>query len=325
MAEDLGVRRLLIDAELLSRLGPGTPRAAWDRDLRRTGLYDLDPPDGPVGDTLRELQRTVREWPAEVASPSAAFPPWFLPAFLGGSFGATFWLLGFGPIGLVIGLAVGVGVNAAVPKPAPTMEPAPYAERAASLLRNLLARTFVAAAGEVVVENTPHVDYLRLRAELLEGAIVLTDRRVEDANRTLRQVQLANTRMGRPEEDVETDRLRELIAREEQGRVRIMAVQETVSRRLDEVLARLAQLRAAAERQALSERVQRMSAGDHRVAQHVAEVEVDISEVELAIRALALDARDADARTTALLEVVGAGSTWSPSRSSAKVRDSERA
>lgn len=325
MAEDLGVRRLLIDAELLSRLGPGTPRAAWERDLRRTGLYDLDPPDGPVGDTLRELRRTVREWPAEVASPSAAFPPWFLPACLGGSFGATFWLLGFGPIGLVIGLAVGLGVNAAVPKPAPTMEPAPYAERGASLLRSLLARTFVAAAGEVVVENTPHVDYLRLRAELLEGAIVLTDRRVEDANRTLRQVQLANTRMGRPEEDVETDRLRELIAREEQGRVRIMAVQETVSRRLDEVLARLAQLRAAAERQALSERVQRMSAGDHRVAQHVAEVEVDISEVELAIRALALDARDADARTTALLEVVGAGSTWSPSRSSAKVRDSERA
>lgn len=325
MAEDLGVRRLLIDAELLSRLGPGSPRAAWERDLRRTGLLDLDPPDGPVGDTLRELQRTVRGWPAELPAAPVLPGTWAIPVALASGLGVAFWLLGLGPLGFVIGIGVGIALASASSRPAPHPEAAQYAERAAALLRNLLARSFVAAAGEVVVENTPHVDYLRMREELLEGAIALTDRRVEELTRTLRQVQAANQRVGRPVEDPETDRLREVIVREQEGRARILAVKQTVEARLAQVLGRLDQLRAAAERQALSERVHRMAAGDVSIAREVAEIEVDVAEVESAIHALALDARDADARTTALLEVVGAGRTWSASRSSAKVRDSERA
>lgn len=310
------VRRLRVDGELLARLGPDSSRAEWERLLRRTGLWDLDPPDGPVGAMLRELQAAVRSWPPEVVEVRGGDPRWPL-AYGGVALAGLAWTSAAGDLRGVVAALVTIGGmvwwrTRSRPRVPPEATVPDAARVATDRLRRLLARSFVTAAGEVVVENTPHVDYLEVRGEQLAEAERALDGRMEELRTTLGLVREANTRLGQPAEDAETARLVAALDREEATRRRLVKVRSALEARLAEVREQLGALRGYAERQALSERVQRMAEGGAPIARRVAEVDVDVAAIEAEIAALALESRDADARVRAVLEVVGAQNVVRP-------------
>lgn len=319
-----GHRRLRIDAELLARLGPEHSRADWERALRRCGLLDLEPPPGEVGEQIRGIQRLIREWPRPRAEdPNLGFgeprewiravgPGWSLAFAVAISLGFT-WSCAAGDLRGVLLTAVLLAAvawlrEALKARQAPDADPTRWSSALSSRTRSLIARSFVTAIGETVVENTPHVEYLELREEQLGDAERAVEGHLQDMAETLERVRAANRRMGRPEEDLETEQLRSAIHRERASLQRIVAVRAKVRAMRDAFLVRLDTLRAAAERDALSERVARMAAGNSGVQRTVAEIDVDVAELETAFAALALDAREADVRRASVLEMVGATS-----------------
>ncbi len=310
---------VVVDHELLSRLGPASPRAEWVRTLKRTGLWDLDALEGAEGKDLAQLRASVREWP-EAAAPTGpghlgAYWGWapvvlFLAAFLFAAEVASASTLLVGLLVLLVGVVLtGALWSAAAATPGPGPAAAAYADHATRALRRFLAHTFVEVAGGKIVENTPHRAYLELRLAEIDRALRAADGKLAEMSTIRRRIHDANTRMGRAAEDVETERLGRAIADQEQARERVRSVQALLAARLHELEAQLERLRAIAERRALSERVSQLTdAGGpaNPVERVAAEIEVDVAEIEGRVRELALEAGDADARLGALLEVVGA-------------------
>ena len=190
---------------------------------------------------------------------------------------------------------------------APEAAPASTAH-AARLLRQLLARTFVHVAGEVVVENLPHRDYLALRVAEVERARIASERRSAELEATLAGIRVANTRIGRAPDDAQTAALTAAVQAEALSRAHIAEVCAHLHTRLATFDTELDRLRALAERRALSERASRLTdgAGADVSLREAAALELDVVSVEREVAALKLDVRDQDARLRAVLEVVGA-------------------
>lgn len=307
---------VVVDHELLSRLGEHSSRAEWERTLRRTGLWDLEGLEGAEGKDLAEVRAALTAGMLAEAS-----PPTHLVTLTAEHLRAAASIVGvLAGVAFVVGapgymlvatfVAIGLAVaSRVVPEHAPLAD-APVAwpaERATRALRRFLSHSFVAAAGDRIVENTPHRAYLELRLEEVDRALRVVEGRIEELREVRTRVAQANVRIGRPAEDVETARLTAAIKEKEATRERVAGVRALLSERLVDLERQLERLRLVVERRALSERVSRLTDTDARrdpVEQVAAEVEVDVAEIEGRVRALALETGDADARLRAVLEVV---------------------
>ncbi len=310
---------IVVDHELLSRLGPAAPAAEWVRALKRTGLWELDGLDGAAGKELAEVRAAVAA--GLVAVPpddTPLLPARWTPQHLNAAIGSVALialgvaLVAGSPGWLAMALAVGLAIALQallVPATRPrVLAPASWpVERATLALRRFLSRTFVTAAGDRIVENTPHRAYLELRLEELDRALRVADGRLAEIREVRARIVDANVRMGRAAEDVETSRLTAAIAEQEAARARVEGVRALLATRLADLEVQLDRLRVVVERQALSERVSRLvdaGARQDPVERVAADVEVDVAEIEGRVRSLALEAGDADARLRAVLEVV---------------------
>ncbi|HNH49016.1 MAG TPA: hypothetical protein PKY30_18370, partial [Myxococcota bacterium] len=89
--------RLVLDQELLARLGPQSSRAEWERTLKRTGLATVEPGQTRAGKLLSAIQRGVQAWPTG-APPEAPIAAELAP-----------WLLGIGGVTVLLGGALWEG------------------------------------------------------------------------------------------------------------------------------------------------------------------------------------------------------------------------
>jgi len=309
------LRRIVVDHALLSRLGPESPRAEWARTLKRAGVSDLDGLDGEPGERLAAVHAAMRSWPGG-AGPSRAFAlGWPTVAALGASLALTvlglFVFQGGGGFFVLFATfpTIRMWQTARDTKRAGRPDPV-HGARAATALRRFLACSFVAPAGDLLVENTPHRAYLELRLDEVARAARGTEGRLAELRALRARIADTNTRMGRTAEDVETRRLTTAIEEQEATRARVEGVRRLLAERLARFDAELERLRVVVERQVLSERVSRFTGPDTReapAARVAAEVEVEVAEIEARVRELALETGNADARLRAVLEVVGVG------------------
>lgn len=310
---------LVVDHELLSRLGPASPRAEWERTLRRTGLWELDALGGAEGKDLATVRSLVGAWPeaAPVSAPGALGGAWTVAPLVILFGGLYFALTGTSASSVLLGMFVAAVFavlaaalwSAAAATPGKVPGAAAHADDATRALRRFLSHTFVEVAGGKIVENTPHRVYLELRLEDIDRALRAADGKLAEMAVLRKRIRDTNSRMGRAPDDVETNRLTAAIGEQESARERVRAVRALLAVRLHELDAQLERLRAIAERRALSERVSQLTdgAGAHAPEERVAaDIEVDVAEIEGRVRELALEVGEADARLGALLEVVGA-------------------
>ena len=175
-------------------------------------------------------------------------------------------------------------------------------------LASFASHTWICAVGDRVLESTPHADYLRRRLVDLDAARGVSEAQVREINQLITGVRSANARLNLPEEDGET---RRLLAQREATLTRIQQIErlrETIATRLGSYQDQVERLRALASRRALSARVASMTEGGARdaVDQEIAEVEVDIVDLEQRLGALEIEASDANADLLSLLETGGA-------------------
>ena len=310
--------RINLDHELLWRLSAESTPEDWEKTLRRSGLWNLSPSGSDQGKLVRELVRTVEAWPRARVAALPTFVPttarhWAVAMCLG------LLLVGLMLNSFLLGIVVIVAIISVVAarilflegsgkRSVASSAAAPEGKRATRVLRQLLSRTFVDVAGETIVENLPHRDYLELRVAEVDHALVASEGRIADLQATLNGIRGANTRLGRGIEDPETANLTDAIAVEQLMRARIEGVRRNLRERRVSFDAELDRLRVLAERRALSERVSRLTeagAGDEAV-RAAADIEVDVAGIETQVAALQLGAIDQDARLRAVLEVVGA-------------------
>jgi hypothetical protein len=213
---------------------------------------------------------------------------------------AVGWFAGLLVSTLPVTLAVWWSRNAAAPAERPPLV------RAAMLLRQLLGRTIVDAAGEVVLENTPHRAYLELRLAELGAARDETERRQAELAGTAARIRASNRRIGRPEDDAEVARLVDAQAEAARALDRLERARAALAGRLSDLDVQLDALRAHAERRALSSRAARLT--DENEADEplrtLADVEVDVAGIEAELSTLCLERHEHDARLGALLELL---------------------
>lgn len=295
----------MVDHELLARLGPGSTAEEWETTLRRTGLWDLPSVGSDWGRLVRavrlQVERARDSSPWEV--PVAARPVLTLLAvglalLIGLRAGPV---LGFFALGLPLLLAFGWFGPGRPAEAAP-----PPLERASALLRQFLQRTVVDTAGEVVVENLPHREYLALRLQDLDDAQVAAEGRLGELAGTAERIRYSNRRLGRAETDPEIRQLEAahaegVVAIERTGRVRA-----ALRARLAALDVQIEEMRALAERRALSHRAARLTdeGEENPTLRALAEVEVDVVEIEAELAPLTIEHRDHEGRLQALLELL---------------------
>lgn len=315
--------RINLDHELLWRLSAENTPEEWEKTLRRSGLWNLTPSGSEQGKLVRELVRTVEVWPrGQIASVPASggstgvLNPrhhWAVLALggmlLGGAFVTSFAAGMLAIASLIVAYTAWMlHLDRAGIRSVAASAAAPEGKRATRVLRQLLSRTFVDVAGETIVENLPHLDYLQLRMAEVERALIASQGRAAELTATLAGIRGANARLGRPADDPETANLVDAIALEHAMRKKIEEVRNHLRERRAAFDAELDRLRVLAERRALSERVARLTeagAGDEAI-RAAADIEVDVAGIEVEVAALKLGAVEEDARLRAVLEVVGA-------------------
>lgn len=298
-------RRLLLDHELLARLGPETEAAEWEATLRRTGLWELPPTAGEWGRLAQGVRANVQRAQRHgrlVLSGQARQAAVLLAAA-----GAVVVAAELGPIvgmmALTAPIALGVWWFGAGGRAEEGSAPL---VRATALLRQLLQRTIVDTAGEMVVENLPHREYLVLRIHDLEAARQEGEARLADLTGTAQRIRASNRRIGREEEDMEVRQLEAAHAEGATALQRLTAFGADLEARLAALDEQLERMRAHAERRALSYRAARLT--DEGEADHtlrtLAEVEVDVLEIESHIGPLSVEHRENEARLRSLLELL---------------------
>lgn len=310
--------RINLDHELLWRLSPENTPEEWEKTLRRSGLWNLTPSGSEQGKLVRELVRTVEVWPRGQLATVPNYAPtttqqWgalgLAGVVLGGVLVSSF-VVGVAAItALIVAYATWVlFLDRSGAQSVAASASAPEGKRATRVLRQLLGRTFVDVAGETIVENLPHRDYLELRMAEVERALIASEGRAAELSATLAGIRGANARLGRPGDDPETANLVDAIAVEHLMRAKIEGVRAHLRERRAAFDTELDRLRVLAERRALSERVARLTeagVGEEAV-RAAADIEVDVAGIEVEVAALQLGAIDQDARLRAVLEVVGA-------------------
>lgn len=195
------------------------------------------------------------------------------------------------------------------PRPTVTLET--LAEARAELgwrVSQFVSHTWVCAAGDKVLECAPHGEYLRRRIADLDASRGVSEAQMRDVDALVRDVRSANARLGLAEEDAETRRLLATRADSESRVAQIERLRELVVARLNAYQAQVDRLGAIASRRALSEKVASLVDNSARdtTDQDIAEVEVDVADLESRLRTLAVDASDANASLLGVLEAGGA-------------------
>ncbi len=300
-----GAPRLIVDHELLARLGPESTAAEWESTLRRTGLWDLPAVGSDWGRLVRAIRLQVERARdrSRLEVPKAARPALTLLAV------GLALLIGLraGPaLGLLaLGLPLLLAVAWFGPGRAADTGPPPL-ESASALLRQFLQRTVVDAAGEIVVENLPHREYLALRLQDLDDAQTAAEGRLGELAGTAERIRHSNRRLGRTDADPE---IRQLEAAHAEGVVaidRTNRVRAALRARLAALDVHIEQMRALAERRALSHRAARLTdeGEENPPLRTLAEVEVDVVEIEAELAPLTIAHREHEGRLQALLELL---------------------
>lgn len=310
--------RIHLDHELLWRLSGENSPDEWEKTLRRSGLWNLSPTTSDQGKLVRDLVRTVEAWPRASVAPMPTFVPstarhWAVAVGLGAVLVSIYLASFVAGLALTAALVLAaslwvVWVEAEGVRSQQRSAVAPEGKRATQLLRALLGRTFVDVAGETIVENLPHRDYLELRMGEIDRALLGSEARIAEINQTLAGIRATNLRLGRNLDDPETANLADALAVEHRMQQRIESVRDTLREKRSTFDAQLERMRVLAERRALSERVARLTdagPGDEAV-RAAADIEVDVVGIEREISALKLGVLEDDARLRSLLEVVGA-------------------
>ena len=302
--------RLVLDQELLARLGPQSSRAEWERTLKRTGLATVEPGQTRAGKLLSAIQRGVQAWPTGAppeAPISAELAPWLLG--IGGVtvlLGGALWE-GWAAASLVLpGLAVAAAGAWLYLRPPAGASPATsqdqrHAQLLVEQLRSFLSLSFVEAMGSTIVEQTPHMAWLQVRQEQLRQALSRIAAHREDLEATGARIRALNLQLGREAEDEETRQLRQLS--EAQGALaqRVEAALEQLQTLRGSLEERLERRRAWVERQALSVKTGQLA--ELEGGEALAEAELDVLEMETTLKDLALEEVQEDLRIRALLEV----------------------
>lgn len=302
--------RLVLDQELLARLGPQSSRAEWERTLKRTGLAAVEPGPTRAGKLLSAIQRGVNQWPIQAPTETPVSPdmaPWLMG--IGGLtvlVGGALWE-GWGAFSLVLpGLAVAAaGAWLFLRSPPGQRPPTPEDQRHAKLLvdqlRSFLSLSFVEAMGSTIVEQTPHMAWLQLRQEQLRQALGRISAHREDLEVTEARIRALNLQLGREAEDEETRQLQHLSEAQAALARRVEAALQQL-RALNVTLEeRLERRRAWVERQALSAKTGQLA--ELEGGEALAEAELDVMEMEATLKELALEEVQEDLRIRALLEV----------------------
>lgn len=298
-------RRLLLDHELLARLGPETEAEEWEATLRRTGLWELPPTAGEWGRLAQGVRANVQR--AQRPGRLVLSGPARQAAVLLAAAGAVVVAAELGPMVGMMALTVPVALGVWWFGGGARAEPgSPPLARATALLRQLLQRTIVDTAGEMVVENLPHREYLVLRIQDLAAARQEGETRLADLTGTAQRIRASNRRIGREEEDMEVRQLEAAHAEGAAALRRLTAFGVDLDARLAALDEQLERMRAHAERRALSYRAARLT--DEGEADHtlraLAEVEVDVIEIESHLQPLRVEHRESDARLRSLLELL---------------------
>lgn len=298
-------RRLLLDHELLARLGPESSLTEWETTLRRSGLWELPPAEGEWGRLAQGVRASVQR--ARQESRPTLTPEASQALFMLATAGAV---LLAARMGLVAGtLALTITLALAFWRYGPgraAKEATPPLARASTLLRQLLQRTIVDTAGELVVEHLPHREYLVLRIQDLETSRREGESRLADLLATAQRIRTSNRRLGREEVDREVRQLEVAHAEGTTALLQLTRLAAELHARLATLDERLEQMRAHAERRALSFRVARLTdeAEAEPTLRVISEIEVDVLEIEADLRPLAVDHRENEARLRTLLELL---------------------
>ncbi len=304
-----GPRHVVVDHELLERLGAETPRAVWLTTLRRAGLGDLRPQD-TAAPALRELLVAMAHWrePDEL-------PPKLTPGGRARVAGGLTLVLALAalPYALQSLLSFLVWLSAVAlvvvalrhTQRAPPVEPSGVqARRATEALRRFCATSLVTVSGGAVLESTPHRTWFTRRAEELEAEDRRRRQNIDTLRDTAERIREVNRKLGRPEEDDETAQLAGAIEAELRAQARVRVVADHLQGRREQYEVRLEELRALGERRLLSETVGRLT---ENVSEHseraAAQIEVDVLETEREIASLDLKVGEEAARLAVSLEL----------------------
>jgi hypothetical protein len=257
--------RLVLDHALLSRLGPESPREDWERIFKRSGLLKLPAGESESAKTVQQLVQGINQWPTEV-EPSV-----------------------FEKIKDLIGLTI------------EPVNPLRYGARLHKLLSKMLQKSFIEVFGSTVLENTPHRELLVVRQEQLQAAALRLENHMEDLKNTQLRIEELNVQLGRDKEDAETLELSRAIERDRVGLRQLQEVQRRLEQGIKAMDTVLDRRRTWAERAALSAQAGRLI--DTEEGREVAELEVEVMELEGVLQGLALAEVQEDARIRALIEV----------------------
>ena len=183
-------------------------------------------------------------------------------------------------------------------------EPDPQrAARLVQLMHRLLDRSFVTVIDGAVVEHIPHCALLRTRLLEIDRAEANLKSRSSEIEATRRDIARLNEKMGRPVEDVETERLTELLTAERQQLVDLGSMREELTATLGRTEELLGELRMTAVRRALSERASKLTAGSATAGEALAAAETELSGYSARLGELARETAAADMRLGSLLEL----------------------
>ncbi len=303
--------RLVLDQELLARLGPQSRREDWERTLKRTGLASVQPGPTRAGKLLSTLQRGVAEWPTQPTDTNPELRPFVARTLVVVGAAALFGSLFLDGMTSMVatalpGLAAMAGGAMLWPRHGAEAESGlrreqRHAELLADQLRSFLSLSFVEAMGTSIVEQTPHMAWLQVRQEQLAQALARIAAHREDLEITGARIRALNLQLGRAAEDEETQQLRRLCAAQTDLANRVEAALQQLRLLSQTLEERLERRRAWVERQALSARTGQLA--ELEGGEALAEAELDVLEMEGTLKELALEEVQEDLRIRALLEV----------------------
>jgi hypothetical protein len=302
---------VILDLELLARLRPDSPRADWERTLRRTGLLQLRPTDTPAGQLIARLQQQFAAWTGAPARKSMQVRPMDPRTLQGmGAVGGALlvigllqdtalWRLGALLLGLTVGLVLFTHYRNQ------NTDVSNYSNEMYSTLKKLMEYSFIEPMGNTVIEATPHRDLILLRIDQLRQADRRIRSHVEELEATRIKILELNKKIGTSIEDAETLQISRIVGEQLEVLERIQRLHRRLTERLAEVDQRLERRRTLATRMALSAQAGRLVEVETKAtgAEAGAEAEIDLLSIEQDIRQLALDEVQDELRLRALIEV----------------------
>lgn len=302
---------VILDLELLARLRPDSPRADWERTLRRTGLLQIQPADTPAGQLIARLQQRLAAWTDAPELNNGQVRPMDPRTLQGmGAVGGALLVIGLlqdtalWRLGALL-LALTAGIVVFTRQRNQNIDISNHSNEMYAILKKLMERSFIEPMGGTVIEATPHRDLILLRIDQLRQADRRIRNHIEELDATRLKISELNKKIGSTEEDAETIQIRRTIGEQVDVLERIQRLQRQLAERLAGIDQRLDRRRALATRMALSAQAGRLAEVEAKTAGLMAgaEAEVDLLSMEQDIRQLALEEVQDELRLRALIEV----------------------